>query len=384
MSTERKNSNFYSEDQIAEAKTKIREALLFAGLTDNGAPVCPIHGRVHSNALTIKTDRWFCYSAGQGGNAVTILTHRKDNPWPFPKAIQALLGLPDKFGKVIPLPDVPLDLKMNRSGGGSRNTKVDFEVYQHLLDLCNADGGQQAAADHYGRWHINPDAVAAAKVTMLMHPGKTHSAMLRKFERARLLSAGLVTETRLGRLNWLVNAQYPIIEPHILPDGKVVGLQFRASQEQEKKIAAHKEWAATKDTAGESDSAKVPFVPKFLSLAGVDPLRSLVGGGLPQAARLAPGTEVLIVEGIKDMLAAWTMGKHAVAIPGTSAQFAPSLLGTIRPLTKIITLDGDEAGAEATEKVIQFLQEDKQQNIARTNLPPGMDVTDVLVQKSKA
>lgn len=370
-----------SDEQIVKAKANLRAAFLFAELDEAGLPMCPIHKRVHANALVLKRDSWFCYSAREGGNAVTILTKHAAKPKPFPIAVKMLLGekLPD--GSIAEVPDRPLNLDLKGSGSESKTSTVDSEVYQALLTYSLKEGGFEAAAAHYGRWAISSDAVRKARIVMLTAPAKVQRLMLRDFGRERLLKAGLITESMTGRVNWMVNRQYPVIEPHISPDGKIVGLQFRASEEQEKKIAAHKKYSADVEAGKASEDDKVKFVPKFLSLAGVSPEKSLVGGGLDVAAGLPAGSKVLLVEGIKDMMAAWTMGHNAVALPGVSAKLSPALLQTIRPLHKIIALDGDDAGQEAVKTVGHLLQEDGQTNVSRMVLPEGQDVTDVLMSR---
>lgn len=370
-----------TDSQVAAAAAKIREGFLLSGLTEAGSPVCPVHKKVHANALVIKRDSWFCYSAKEGGNAIHLLTKYAEKTMPFPVAVRTLLGLPQRDGSVTKIPDEPLNLDMKGSSSGKTST-VDSEVYDALLKEALADGGLSVAVNHYGRWHISPEAVKRARVVGLAHPARVHASMLKKFGRERLLKAGLIKESITGRVSWMVNKQYPIIEPHIMPDGRVVGLQFRASVDQEKKIAAHKKWTQDVEAGKASEEDKVPYVPKFLSLSGIVPEKSLVGGGLHVAAQLPAGSQVLIVEGIKDMMAAWTLGHNAVGIPGTSARFAPAMLETLRPLKKVIALDGDEAGQEAVKVVGQYLTEDKQSNVSKTVLPAGQDITDVLVSRS--
>ena len=234
--------------------------------------------------------------------------------------------------------------------------------------MCDENGGSEAAAEFFAEWGIEPKVVKEFRVTVLTKPRRIHSAMLRKFSLDRLRKAGLVTDTKDGRVYWLVNDRYPVIEPHLMPDLTVVGLQFRCSKEQAARI---------KKDAGN-------YTPKFLSLSGVDPKKSLVGGGLAYISKWSDPDKdsVYIVEGIKDMLAAYSMGVTAYAIPGVAADIPTPALEVLAPFSKVVMLDGDEAGRKNTKEVLKKFKAAGQLNTKFTLIEAGKDVAEICAARS--
>ena len=122
------------------------------------------------------------------------------------------------------------------------------------------------------------------------------------------------------------------------------------------------------------------YVTPFLSLKGAGP-SSLVGCGLHMLSKLSAGHTVYVVEGFKDLLAARTMSAYAYAIPGTGVMPPEEACEVLCRHNVLVTLDGDEAGAKGRAAVLEHLLSKGIQATAKEDMPPGMDVTDLLVQR---
>ena len=74
------------------------------------------------------------------------------------------------------------------------------------------------------------------------------------------------------------------------------------------------------------------------------------------------------------------MGQEAYGIPGTSSRIPDRVIDLLRRFRVGVALDGDEAGREGREKVIEYLRE-AGITAAGAVMPPGMDVADILAHK---
>src|SRR5699024_10144419 len=119
-----------SDEDIALARTMIREAFALAGLVSGGKFVCPACQRLHSKKSTLSVrDRgtWKCFSSDEGGDAISLVQDAFG--YNFPQAVNALLGRPVD-GQEPPKPKVR-DLPPVQE---SRPTSVvDPEVYGAVL-----------------------------------------------------------------------------------------------------------------------------------------------------------------------------------------------------------------------------------------------------------
>jgi hypothetical protein len=354
-------SSRVTDDDIEAARHEVARAFALLGLVDGKSPRCPECGTAKKGKVTLRADKgyWKCFKCDAWGSTIKLL---EANGYSFLDAVCALLGRP-VYGEVAKA--APKKLALPQEGSGFRQT-LDVEVYAAIM----ARGSFTGAARYYARWHIAPKAVRAAGAVRIESPEQLQQELTATFGRARLVAAGVIKpaeETNNGADVWLINSQYPVIEPHKLPDGTVVGMQMRPSEAQLAKVEAHKR--------GDGK-----YVPKFLSLRGAGP-DGLVGCGL-DLLEGAAGEPVYIVEGFKDLLAVLTMGGRAYAIPGAAAQIpavAMALLATMRP---IVALDADEAGASGSERVAEALRQSGIDQVSvKRDLPPGMDPTDVLVAR---
>lgn len=366
-----------SDADREEAKARVAEAFSLAGLIEGSNYVCPACGKVHRSRGTMKVrpSGWYCYSAGEGGDSISLVQEHLGLS--FPEAVNLLLGrtsAPEEGAAERPKRKVrlpALDPDRDRS-------KIDPEVYASVVSFPG-QAGRDAAAEYYGQWHIHPGAVMESGAVMIPDIPALQAALVERFGMERLKGCGLVTTTRKGKDFWLLNEEYPVVEPHWTPKGRLVGMQFRPSYTQLERVKAHLRWATAKET-GDTSVPEAKYVPKFLSLAGVNPEESLVGCGLHRLATLPAGTTVVIVEGFKDLLAARTMGQEAYGIPGTSARIPDRVIDLLRRFRVVVALDGDEAGREGREKVIEYLRE-AGITAAGAVMPPGMDVADILAHK---
>jgi hypothetical protein len=186
---------------------------------------------------------------------------------------------------------------------------------------------------------------------------------------------------------WVVSNDYPVIEPHLRPDGRVVGMQFRPSYEREARFRKHLTYKAQKEAAeANGETYRDPkwdekYIPKFMSLRGGVPGEHLVGCGLPRLSTLEP-TDVCVVEGFKDYLAMRTMGFEAYAIPGSKAMPAKKVCRVLSRHTMVLTLDADAAGQAGVEALQEHFDElEVQWRPPNRGFPEGWDVTDYLVSK---
>lgn len=358
-----------------QARTMIREAFAMAGLVSGDRYVCPACQRVHSKKGTLSIrDRgtWKCFSSDFGGDSISLI--QETFGYTFPQAVNALLGRPVD-GEEPPKPKVR-DLPPIQE---SRPTsEVDPEVYGAVLAFAGEEG-RAAAADYYGFWHISPEAVHESGAAMILDTRAMEKALIDRFGMERLHNCGLVVKTQKGKDYFLLNRDYPVIEPHITPAGRVVGMQFRPSVEQRKKVEAHKRWTAAKER-GDTSVPEVKYVPKFMSLSGIDANESLVGFGLRRLWDAPPGTIFRVVEGFKDYLAARTMGHEAFGVPGTSAVLSDNVIQLLKRHRIAVAFDGDDAGTAARKKWVDDL---RGHGVAARPLPmpPGHDVADILVKR---
>lgn len=424
------NQQRLSKEEIAQARTHIKEAFELAGLVDDhGNAICPKCGKSGRNRMRFFPGGGYqCYSSewcNAGDNqAVTLLV---DRGWKFTDAALALLGRPHGHKTEESVRSV-----LNEVNGF--RAEVDSEVYEAVI----ACGSKQAAADYYARWHISAESVAELGTSVILDVPKMKETLTKKFGKDRLVEAGLVRPGEGDRRDyWVINKHYPVLEPHRNSEGRVVGLQARASADREARYKKHLAYSAQKKAAeakGETfrdPNADERYVGKFSSLRGGQPGKHLVGGGLDRLAKLEVGTTVYIVEGIKDMLAMRTLGFEAYALPGVGVAPPPEAMRFLARCNVQLCFDADDGGDTGTEKLSlelakygivfnelgmqwhkanpetapegllkQFLDAEKVEAAAadwamkvvagrrerglrclRKRPPEGMDVTDVLVDK---
>lgn len=377
----------FTKDDIETVREELEKAFSVTGLIDSGRPVCPDCHALKKVYLKVSATTgkryWKCQKCKARGDAIELLQRTGMN---FPDAIRALMS-PDAQPKAVVLKVAP-----------SFAATVDNEVYRRVV----TSGSLDRAVEYYATWHISPDAVRQAGGRYLEDAAKLQHDLLAEFGKQRLIACGVMTVGEDGRDYFLFNDNYPMVEPHLDPSGRVVGMQFRPSFARRDLVKAHKEfkrkWSGVVDpatglalepsqawekAAAENPDAagpRVRYVTPFLSLKGAGP-SSLVGCGLHTLSKAQPGQTVYVVEGFKDLLAASTMGAYAYAIPGTGVMPPDEACEVLKRHRVLVTLDGDEAGAKGRAAVLEHLLGKGIQASAKEDMPLGMDVTDLLVQR---
>lgn len=266
---------------------------------------------------------------------------------------------------------------------GTRS-KIDIDVFNGVMVYGQKTGGVEAAQEFYGTWHIDPAVVADSGAVYIKDTKKFAELILDRFGEDRLVESGLFVRTERG-VFCLVNDRFPIVEPHRHPaTGDVLYMQFRASHAQYQRYLDHK--AGKREYKGSE---------KIVSLKGAPPAAQ-VGTGLYQLDKLPAGSEIYIVEGFKDQLAARTLGYNAYGLPGVGVAPPDRICALLARHTVYVAFDGDEAGqqgangitekqSDGTEKVVKkglvtYLREHGVNAEAKV-LFAGMDVTDILVSR---
>ena len=417
MSQDYKESSNPRKTDLVKARANMATALTLEGYVSNSYPVCPNCAQAEKGKSKIFDDGAFkCHACGYWvANAIDFLTlprvrkggqligqalsqnttdvtirtsyvkseavlvlplsevSLEGGKWPFALAASALSGndIPHPEGKQVV---EVLTLKPQFLA------VPNPELYQKVLNL----GSVSAAQEFYGRWFIDPKIIEESKAVVITDQAALVAGLRSVFTAEQLIAAGLATPE--GYL--LVNAKYPVVEPHLLPDGRVAGLQFRASVIHEQAILAHKKYKSL-DASLRIKAEKVPYVPKFLSLNGTS-IAQRCGFGLPRLGQLlslsSPNTlktkKVYIVEGFKDVQAARTLGLEAYGLPGASLLPVKAVVRILSQFKEVhVSLDNDAAGEVGTAKLIKYLQTAGLSAIAHPP-PVGMDITDVLIKKT--
>lgn len=372
-------------DEIEAARGQIGRALALAGLLSrDGLPVCPECGESARGKVKVFADGGLhCHRRGHHvSNAIDLLVGRG---WKFPDAVRALLG--DDTA-------VPEHLR-NREAAVSIppafTAHPDLEVYEAVL----AAGDVEAACAFYGRWHIAPEVVRASRAVVVTDPKALARDLADRFGPERLIAAGLASDD--GRL--YLHRDYPVVEPHLLPNGVCSAMQFRGSIETEARVAAHQAAKAARAEAEASGTRyqgpKAPYVPKFLSLRGAS-IAARCGFGLPRIAELADAADaaraagekprparIFIVEGFKDLLAARTLGLECYGLAGAGLLPVRAVCTLIRRAgMAVVSLDGDEAGEAGRARLLEHFAAHGVPAEAKPP-PAGMDMCDVLVAKTE-
>lgn len=379
-----------------EAKHKLPESFSLAGLVYEGNPVCPECGTGKKGKVVFRVSQktnipyWKCYKCGSRGDAIGILQQKRGLTF-----IQAVNELTGKTKTLQPLaPSLQINTQLVNTG----SSVIDVEVYNKIRSF----GSVEKAVQYYGTWHIDPEVTRRSGTVYLENCEEIHSQLLNEYGRERLLDCGVMVVDKTGKDFFLFNDDYPVLEPHTAPNGNILGMQFRPSFQRMVKVKEHKNWKAKWSGYTDSDGNliepgtayslaygknpeqagdKVPYVTPFLSLKGAGP-DSLVGCGLHLISKLEKPETIYIVEGFKDMLAAYTMGAYAYAIPGVGVMPPEKVCKILKNHNVVIALDADKAGDEGSIKLQEWLKSNQVEAVIKRNPREGMDITDILVERN--
>lgn len=348
----------FSEDEIATARNSIARAFELGGfVNEQGQAICPQCGKTGSGRVKLFPDGGYkCFSAqgcvGRKGGAVDLLVEKAD--YRFFDAVAALIGRPLRDGRAAPKrPTVALV-----EGEDGFRAECDPEVYEALMSHGNVVSAQR----YYGRFHIDPEVVAQSGAVIIADCETAQRDLMTRFGAERLAASGLYRPAEADRREyWVVNENYPVIEPHYNLEGRVVGLQARPSLKREGRYRAHVAYSKAKkvaEAAGESfrePAANERYVPKFLSLRGGQAGVHLQGCGLERLLGFEVGEKVYIVEGFKDLLAMRTLGFAAYALPGTGVVPSAAVIDTLARFNLTMAFDADEGGDSGTQRLVDVL-----------------------------
>jgi 5S rRNA maturation endonuclease (ribonuclease M5) len=382
-------------------------------VTNDGEPICPYcKGKSVPDKVKVysKLGRFTCHADDKHfGYPIFMMTklggHTRDH------AVMMLLGYDPKTRKVADLSQLP-----ELVGTVKFTSKPNAEMNRWVIDQALLEPAQA----YYAQWFIDPAVVAEVGCRALPEDRKTLEALQRRAAREfgieAMYDAGLVQLRKTATVKdthpdleeraaiavakfddlWFsgLPPQYPIIEPHVTPNGHVTYMQFRPTGDQLAAVQAHKVGKKAKKAAEAADlvyDGEVPkYVPPFMSLRGT-PHAAIVGGGLWRIANLDPATThtIGVVEGIKDLMAARTLGREAYAIPGASTAPPPKVCELLARHKVVVVLDGDRAGNEARPKLVQMLLDAGLPDVtvpsdAELATFGGRDIADVLADMRRA
>lgn len=375
-----------TDEEKAACRTEnaLVRALAILGLisVDGSAVQCPECGLTCTlKEFSIKPDGGYkhykkgCW--GGGGSGITLLMAAPLS-LSFPDAVRALVGKPTSVPVVVPDQLPQLNVKAFKA-------VIDHEIFGAILTYGRRYNGGECvirAQEFYGQWHISPEVVAASGAVYITNPEHLADMLVAKFGLDRLLACGVFTMNRNDEPMCLIGRKWPVIEPARDASGKVINLQFRASDAQYAKYLAHKR-------------GELPYEgnQKFLNVRGIDP----GAVGLDVVAALPAGEQVFIVEGFKDRLAGLTFGGNYVAFPGTGYRPSAAEMEVLSQYRLVLMFDGDEAGqsavngvetveADGTVKVVKpgmkhWLQAKGAREVFVHPLSDDMDITDKLVAR---
>lgn len=381
---------------IEQAQLQIERAFSLLGLVGAGGnPVCPDCGedRKGKVKLLASKGRFKCYSGDHFGYAVNLM--QDHGGYSFRDAVSALLGRPVSARAAVKLPEKLVAVR----SAPDFTAEPDPELYAWIA----RHGDRDAAASYFAAWHIAPAAVREVGAFYLplkrQELRALHIKAVDEFGRDRLIAAGVAQPMDPDKVRPARNADdakvhdlyfagmppgYPVGEPHVTAEGTITYCQFRPDGKAKAAVDAHKAGKKAKkraEAAGETYTATVPpYKPPFLSLRGASHA-AMLGGGVWRLARLEPGCTIVVVEGLKDLMAARTMGAEAYAIPGAQTLPPPQVCELLARHKVLVALDGDEAGDEARQQVIDHLQANGVKSVGPKQMPAGMDVTDILVDR---
>lgn len=381
-----------SKDEIAHANTLMATAFEICGLVDGGNPVCPACGTSKKGRVKIRKSGAYtchgCPKASSTGDNAAIDVVKACMGVGFVEACNLLLGKTTTTSTGKPV----VVAKVLKAEPEFRAT-LDIEVMHFVRDF----GSVEAAVKFYGRFHINPSSVVDAGPVVIENASSFQSTAVKTFGKERLISAGLIKPGADGAPDFfLLNARYPVVEPHRLPNGDWVGMQFRGSVEVEQQVAAYpakkQDYDDRKAAWEERNPGKVAdptgakkprFVPKMLSLRGGQVGVHLIGMGLPAIAAAKPGSQVYVVEGLKDVMSISSLIPviRGYGIPGTGVLPTETALEVLADKKVFVCTDGDEAGEKAAGLLLELF-ESTGIPARRRKMADGMDVNNILQRKA--
>jgi len=329
---------------------------------------CPFHeDNTPSFSVNEKKQIFKCFSCGRGGNVFSFIQEIDE------------LSFPESVIKVAEFSSVSIDenIKNNVLNGGrpadSRKSKLyaihekASDFYHHLL--VNAEIGDQPFQYLIDRG-LSEETVDEFQIGF--SPAKRNSLQLYlntiediNVDRELLTSTGIFSENNDDEEAELLDRfSNRIIFPIRDFYGNIAGFSGRDFQK-------------------DSDSNGYKRA-KYLNSPETELFnkRNILFNYRRAKKTIKKEGEVILFEGFMDVISSWQAGiKHGIASMGTS--LTDQQIKTIENITDklVIAFDGDNAGIEATKRIVDLLEESSDLTIEVLSFPEGLDPDDFIQQK---
>lgn len=295
---------------------------------------------------------WKCFGCGKGGDTINLVEEvlgcdfRTTLDWFTAKYnVEAKKHENSVRRKAFSRDAVPLSASRLSSSPSheQRQFSSDPELYSWLMGECG-EVKHPSGTEYLESHGISKDVAKRFGVRELCKPRLVFRKLIERWGAKRTFSSGLAWgET--GTPERLIWTSYAILFPFSLHSdiGYIQGRRF----------------------TGE---------PKYLNPRGISkPLYNI-----DRLSSLSAGAVVHICEGVPDALALETQGLAAVAVLGATS-FRKEWVKLFMRLDVVLMPDGDRGG-ETFSRTISGLFLDHGKTVTAVQLPPGMDVADVLGQ----
>jgi len=329
---------------------------------------CPFHeDNTPSFSVNEKKQIFKCFSCGRGGNVFSFIQEIDE------------LSFPESVIKVAEFSSVSIDenIKNDVLNGGrpadSRKSKLyaihekASDFYQHLL--VNAEIGDQPFQYLIDRG-LSEETVDEFQIGF--SPAKRNSLQLYlntiediNVDRELLTSTGIFSENNDDEETELLDRfSNRIIFPIRDFYGNIAGFSGRDFQK-------------NSDSNGYKRA-------KYLNSPETELFnkRNILFNYRRAKKTIKKEGEVILFEGFMDVISSWQAGiKHGIASMGTS--LTDQQIKTIENITDklVIAFDGDNAGIEATKRIVDLLEESSDLTIEVLSFPEGLDPDDFIHQK---
>lgn len=329
---------------------------------------CPFHDeRTPSFSVTEEKQIFHCFSCGKGGNVFTFLMEMEGIP--FTEAVR-------KAAEIANLDDVAISLPAQEAASPQQSRKEELKkiheeaaAFYHQI-LMNTLLGERALVylrergftdqtmGEYQMGYSPPDRTA----TYQMLKGKGYSDSL-------LQETGIFSDRSDGPL--LDRFSSRITFPLRDEKGRVVAFSGRILPQSERAV----EQSADEKSFHEAKYLNSPETTIFSKrdfLFNFDKARKA----------MRSTSEVILFEGYMDVISAWQAGvRNGVASMGTSLTEEQVRLLKKVVSSLVIAYDGDRAGMEASKKAIDFLEQERDFDLAVFPLSAGMDPDEFIQER---
>ena len=313
----------------------------------NYTGLCPFHQeKTPSFVVSPAKQIYHCFGCGKGGNVYTFLMEH--NGLSFQEAAE---NLAERCG--VALPEEEVSPQQKRQEERTRRLRLinqwAMEIYQETLDSGVGAPGSKYFADR----GVTADTIRQFRLGYAPDQWDFLAKRLlaKQVEEQELITLGLVTKQSSGSLTdrFRGRVMFPILDER----DQAVGFGGRVIGQGQPKYL---------------NSQETPLFHKGRVLYGLSAAKTAIRAQ----------DQVIIMEGYMDVLAAYQNGvANAVASLGTSLTADQAKLLTYYTYRTIICYDGDAAGAAATLRGLDILDQ-QGCNVGIMRIPVGEDPDDFL------